>query len=266
MKKKICFLAVCSAILILAACENDDWSFENYDYSTVYFAYQYPVRTIILGNDDTFDNTLDNEHRCQIYATLGGLYSNDKNVSVDIAVTESLCDGVYFTDDGTAVTPMPAQYYTLSSNKITIPKGSMMGCVDVQLADEFFEDSLATVNHFVIPLVMSNPVNVDSILQGKAIEGTVNPNRCDESDWETVPKDYILYAIKYVNEWDGIWLRRGTDEITYNGTSSTVSRHNKYVEYDETCELGTLSLRKSYFSVSNELDNSTVAYRLILTL
>ncbi len=265
MKKNICFLAVFMAIFIFAGCENDDWSFDNYDYSTVYFAYQYPVRTIILGNDDTFDNTLDNEHRCQIYATLGGMYSNDKNVSVDIAVTKSLCDGVFFADDGTAVTPMPAPYYSLSSDKITIPKGSMMGCVDIQLSDYFFEDSLAVKNHYVIPLVMSNPVNVDSILQGKAVEGTSNPNRCRESDWETVPKDYILYAIKYVNQWDGIWLRRGTDIITTGNSSSTVSRHNKYVEYDETFELSTLGLYRSDCTVSNELDNSTLTCHLILT-
>ncbi len=265
MKKQFTIMAIAAAALIFSACENDDWSFDNYDYTTVYFAYQYPVRTIILGNDDTFDNTLDNEHRCQIYATMGGVYSNEKNISVAIAVDESLCDEVYFADDGTLVTPMPADYYTLSSSRITIPAGSLMGCVDVQLTDAFFEDSLSLKNRYVIPLVMSDVQGADSILSGDVVEGVTNPHRCRESDWETVPKDYILYCVKYVNRWDGIWLRRGTDDITRNGETSTVSRHADYVEYDETFELGTLGLYKSYCTVSNDIDNTTLACRLILT-
>ncbi len=264
MRKKISIFALAALAVALSSCENGDWSFEDYDYSTVYFAYQYPVRTIILGNDYTFDNSLDNLHQCQIYATLGGMYSNEKTCRVDITVTDNLCDGVYF-DDGTAVTPMPSEYYTLSSDQITINKGSLTGCVDVQLSDAFFDDPLSLTNHYVIPLVMSNAQGVDSILSGSAVEGTVSPNRCRASDWDTAPKDYIFYCVKYVNEWDGIWLRRGTDVITYGGETSTVSRHAEYVEYDDTFELGTLGLHKSDCTLTNELDNTTYTCRLILT-
>ncbi len=265
MKRIFNILILPVVLLLIAACENADWSFPDYDYNTVYFAYQYPVRTLILGNDDTFDNSLDNEHKCKIYATLGGLYSNDKNRTVDITVMNSLCDGVYFADDNSAVTPMPSNYYTLSTSTITIPKGSLMGAVDVQFTDAFFQDTLSLVNHYVIPLVLSNAQNIDSILVGDPVEGTVNPNRCRTSDWEVVPKDYTLYAIKYVNEWDGMYLRRGTDVVTQNGTTTTVSRRNEYVEYDEVFELGTLSLTQADCTVSNDVDNTTYAAHLILT-
>ena len=74
--KSICIL---SAMACLTACENADWSFPDYDYTTVYFAYQSPVRTLVLGNDEVFDNTLDNEHKCLIKATMGGVYDNGVN-------------------------------------------------------------------------------------------------------------------------------------------------------------------------------------------
>ena len=38
--------------LALTACENGDQEFPDYDYRTVYFAYQYPVRTLVLGEDE----------------------------------------------------------------------------------------------------------------------------------------------------------------------------------------------------------------------
>ena len=58
-----------------SACENADRTFPDYEGGTsVYFAYQYPVRTIVLGNDEIVDNTLDNQHKCAIYATMGGAY------------------------------------------------------------------------------------------------------------------------------------------------------------------------------------------------
>ncbi|MGV8094983.1 MAG: hypothetical protein AB2L24_24275 [Mangrovibacterium sp.] len=63
MKKKI--IAFGSIILFIAglfSCQNEDWSFPDFDYTTTYFPYQYPVRTLVLG-DYYFDNTNDNQHK-----------------------------------------------------------------------------------------------------------------------------------------------------------------------------------------------------------
>jgi hypothetical protein len=60
--------------LSFASCYNSDQDFPDYqEGTTAYFAYQYPVRTLILGND-IYDNSLDNAHKCQIWATMGGAY------------------------------------------------------------------------------------------------------------------------------------------------------------------------------------------------
>ena len=114
--KKLFYLFSLLALVSFSSCENGDWSFPDYGTTTVYFAYQYPVRTIVLGNDEVFDNTLDNQHKCLIKATMGGVYENQTSPVVDIEVVNSLCDNLKFST-GEDVVPMPAEYYTLSSDQ-----------------------------------------------------------------------------------------------------------------------------------------------------
>ena len=117
--------------LACASCYNADRDFPDYEGgTTAYFAYQYPVRTLILGND-IYDNSLDNEHKCRIWATMGGAYGG-RNAMVDIVVDESLCNNLWFLDDGgytsLPVTPMPSLYYTLQSSVFPY-KGDARGYV-----------------------------------------------------------------------------------------------------------------------------------------
>lgn len=58
------------------------------------FAYQYPIRTIVLGNDEIVDNSLDRQHKCAIYATMGGAYGG-RDITIDIAVDNTLCDNLF---------------------------------------------------------------------------------------------------------------------------------------------------------------------------
>ena len=51
MKKRI--FTVLAAALVLVGCHNFDTDFPDYKYTTGYFPYQFPVRTIVLGNDQT---------------------------------------------------------------------------------------------------------------------------------------------------------------------------------------------------------------------
>jgi hypothetical protein len=136
MKNKI-FLMLTAVLVSMASCTNQDAEFDNFDHQSVYFAYQYPVRTITLG-EDIFDTTLDNQHKCKIMGTLGGVYSNDNDVTIDIAVANSLPAGFLFNAGENEIVAMPSSYYTLSSNQIVIPKGQITGGVEVQLSDAFF--------------------------------------------------------------------------------------------------------------------------------
>ena len=259
--KKLILLSL--IITFLTACHNEDWNFSDYEYNAVYFSYQYPVRTLTMG-EDLFDTSIDNEHKCKIMATWGGGYSNKANVVIDFVVDESLCNNLIFKDNETDILPMPSNYYTLASNKMTIPAGAISGGVEVQLTDAFFADPLALQRNYVIPLIMTNVQNADSILKGKT--DVENPNRCVADHWEITPKDYILYAVKYINTWDGNYLRRGKDVITTNGNTTTVTRHEIYVEDDEVCKLNTLSLSKLEFPMTfKDESGNNVSISLALT-
>ena len=252
MKRVSLFLALIAGV-IFTSCENGNWEFSDFDYSTVYFAYQTPVRTITLGNDYVNDNSLDNEHKCQIMATVGGFREIKKDIEIGFTVDNTLCANL---DN---VKAMPSNYYTLSDNsKMIIAKGSkMIGGVVVQLTDAFFADPLSLTANYVIPLRMTSVTNADRILAGEAVEGVTNPNRVNKDDWATLPKDYILYAVKYINNWDAIYLRRGKDVITENGVTRTVVRRGQYVpEDDELVRLYSASLKEIEFPMSYQSSGS----------
>ncbi len=256
MKKLILILPV--LLGILSSCENGDWEFDDFDYQTVYFAYQTPVRTITLG-EDYFDNSLDNEHKFEIMATTGGVYENSGDIVIDFVVDNDLCNNLTF-GGGADVLPMPEEYYSIAENEIVIPSGELAGGVEVQLTDAFFEDPLALSNNYVIPVQMTSVQNADSILSGVALVD--NPRRGVEEDWDVAPKDYVFYAVKYINEYDGEYLRRGEDVVTgKNGNSSldtTVVRHEEYVVDDEVVSLNSKSLSQvelDFFVMNGEGEN-----------
>lgn len=85
------------ASMLVMSCKNGDAEFPNYNNSSVYFAYQSPVRTLVMG-EDTYDTTLDNEHKCQIYATMGGAYSGNGSVVVDVMVDDELCKNLFLME------------------------------------------------------------------------------------------------------------------------------------------------------------------------
>ena len=158
----------------MTSCENQDNEFPDYEGGTsVYFASQYPVRTLVMGEDE-YDTTLDNAHKCKINATMGGVYANKKNITIDIEVDNTLCDNLYYSwtsaSDNVPVKAMPSNYYTLSDNKITLNNVLMNG-VEVSFTDAFFADPEALTSTYVIPLVMTGVTNADRILNGTLSEG-----------------------------------------------------------------------------------------------
>lgn len=181
LKKSIYGVALGALTLTYASCYNADKEFPDYEGgTTAYFAYQFPVRTLVLGND-IYDNSLDNAHKCQIWSTMGGAYGG-RDAYVEIAVDESLCDNLYFVDKGgnpvAPVQPMPTSYYSLGSNVINY-NGDSRGYVDVQFTDAFFNDPKSADNSYVIPLVMKNVRGIDQILTGTPLEGK-SPSRTNK--------------------------------------------------------------------------------------
>lgn len=264
MNKKLAYIGLASMLLSFTACESSDNEFPDFDYQTVYFGNQYGLRTVELGEDEFIDNTLDNQHKVVIKAAWGGGYTNRKNVIIDTQVDESLCDNLYFKGSNTPVTPMPSSYYTLASNQIRIPKGEIIGGIEVQLTDAFFADEKSLGNYYVIPMKMTSVQGADSILQGKAAVGS--PVLTNSGHWSVQPKNFVLYAVKYVNPWHGEYLRRGVDQAVINGVSSQLVRHEQYVEKDEKVNISTKSLERNLLHLSTRDEKGNIfKYDLSLT-
>ncbi|MBS9522739.1 DUF1735 domain-containing protein [Litoribacter alkaliphilus] len=241
MKKIVYILVV--VLTGLTSCVNQDWEFPDFDFQSVYFAHQYPVRTITLG-EDIFDTTLDNEWKFRILATTGGVYNNRNDISMDFTIDNSLVEGLVFGASGEEIVTMPSHYYGITGENFIIPKGSLSGGVEIQLTEDFFNDPLAIRNTYVIPMVISNVVNADTILSGRTV--IENPNPHVIGDWDVTRKDFVLYAVKFVNEWHGIYLRRGQDVITgkagHEELSGEFVRREEFVERDELKDVNTVSL------------------------
>jgi len=280
LKKYIFGIILGTVSLTYTSCYNSDREFPDYqEGTTAYFAYQYPVRTLILGND-IYDNSLDNSHKCRIWSTMGGAYGG-RDAYVDIVVDESLCDDLYFTDDGgnaaRPVRPLPSSHYRLMSN--TIPyNGDPRGYVEVEFTNDFFDDEKSVENNYVIPLLMTDVKGIDHILTGKPREG-LSPSRTNTEDWDVLAKDYVLYCVKYMNPWQAKYIRRGVDNVTEKGVTKTIVRkdfslvnsdlehytENPVNQYDEICSITTKNMTQSNFKVSFKTSGASISCNLILT-
>lgn len=263
MKMKKMFKYMSAAVLLLGftGCENGDIEFPDYEKQTVYFPYQYPVRTLVMG-DDEYDTTLDKQHKCQIKATFGGSYSGS-NGSVQVAVENSLVNNLTFAD-GTPIKAMPESYYSLSTTDLQF-NGTYNGTTEVQLTDAFFNDAEAVNGAYVIPLVMKSQKGFTEILAGTPNEGAENPSRFDESAWKVKPMDYVLYCVKYLNKFSGYWLAEGTDKITDETGTKTQERKAATVETRNVIQITTKSLTESILTVSYPFASKTMTADLLLT-
>jgi hypothetical protein len=268
MKKII--LLLCIILVICYSCSNKDSVFPDYKYTTVYFPYQSPIKTLVLG-EDIYDNSLDNQHKCLIMATMGGVYENKKEVSLSVVVDTLLARRLKFeAATGDNVVAMPDTYYSLpggKEQKIVIPSGKLMGGLEVQLTDAFFQDPRSIKNTFVIPLRITGVVNADSVLSGKS--DLKDPDRRNAGDWITPPKDYILYAIRYINPYHGTYLRRGIDNVKgaagNTALDTTEVYRAQYVEKDELCNMVTTSMNEVTVSLKTKnRGNTDVPFQLLL--
>lgn len=256
MKLNNIFKYMSAAVLALgfASCENGDNEFPDYEEQTVYFPYQYPVRTLVMG-DDEYDTSLDKQHKCKIMATFGGSY-NGSNGSVEVAVDNSLVNNLTF-GDGTPIKAMPESYYTLSTKTLAF-NGTYNGSTEVQLTDAFFNDPDAAKGVYVIPLVMTSQKGFTRILSGTPNEEGATPSRLDEGAWNVKPMDYVLYCVKYLNKYSGYWLAEGKDIINDEIGQKTQDRKAASVEKRNVIKIETKSLSQSILTVSYPFEYNDV--------
>ena len=238
---------------------DDEIVFPDYEGGTkAYFAYQNPIRTLVLGTD-IYDNTLD-----------GG-----RDAVIDVIIDESLCDNLWFIDKNGNVTkpvlPMPHAYYNYDEVKSTVIKynGETRGYLEIQFTDKFFQDPKTTSNDttYVIPVRMVKATGIDAILSGTP--NTSNPVRQNAKDWSVLPMDYVLYCVRYMNPWQGKYIRRGVDMVTENGGDverySKMDPSNPVNQYDEICGITTKNMTQAIFPVSFKTSGASISCNLLLT-
>lgn len=241
----------------LLACENQENEFDDFGSTSVYFPFQTPVRTLIQGKYDLGFNENDNNGRFEIGVVMSGVYNNDLNRKVHFELAPELIDATALGLDTINVKVLPASYYTIEQESpLTIPSGSTKGRIPVQLSDAFFDDPQSFADfgdvNYVIPLRITDFEQLDSLLTGVPADGVINPIKIKADDWQTQPKDYTLYGIKFMNKYQGIYLRRGEDAVV--GTFESVTDYangNPSETQSENIEGSTVY--RSEFVVGDEL-------------
>lgn len=241
--------------LSVASCKNGNNEFPDYDGGiSAFFANQYPVTVVVLGEYPNGDNSHNIEHKINIYATQGGAYE-PKDLKIDVTVDPSLVDNLTFPD-GSPVKAMPENYYQMASTTLTLSEANkkdkkpLFG-TEVQLTDAFFNDPASVKDTYVIPLRIVKAIGADRILTGTPIVPDSNPPLTDASAWDVQPQDFTLYCVKYVNPWAASYIRRGVDQITdaVAGNSTNI-RHEQYIEKNEIVYLTTESMSEVLFPLS----------------
>jgi len=259
--KKIFYLLGLS--LAIYSCSNRDIEFRDYNYQGVFFPYQTPLRTLMLGDEVIGDNTIDREHAFSIGASIGGMYENtkDREVSIELApeLAQNITDG-----DGNPLEILPSNYYNATFDKLIIPAGSFIGKTRVDLTDAFFEDPLTTGLHYVIPVRMTGTeFATDTILSGKPNSAVESPDPRVAGDWSIVPKDYVLFGIKYINPTHGVYLIRGK-RTNVADPQDTYVYTKRFLDDNDMTKLTTKSLTENYMTTIGGASGDA-KYSMVLT-
>lgn len=252
-----------SLFMFCTAC-NQKVEFPDNTVQAVYFPIQYPVRTLVLG-EDRIDNTIDRQHAFDIGVCIGGMYENKKDWFVDFEIANDLAQDIKINSaaDGNAIaTILPSAYYTLvPDTRATIKKGSFNGLIRVQLSDAFFNDPKAHSLNYVLPLRITSS-DCDSILRGQPVVN--NPNKHLSSDWSAnaKPRDYTLFAVKYINPWHGTFFHRGVQKK--NGTVDKIF-HARDLESNQTAQVVTAGMNKTVYKRMGEFFNGVYESELIFS-
>lgn len=236
------------AMLATTSCESGNQEFDYDGETSVYYSKPSYVRTVEMGEDPDLDLTEDNLHNINILAFCGGGYGNGNNVTVDYLVDPTLIEGksMIYNDKERAMTLMPQEYYTIeNANQFVIAKGNLKGGPKIHLTDAFFADAKSLDVNYVIPIKLTKATGVDKIIEGQ---------------------DYTVCAVKFVNPWHAVYLRRGKDHVAYaDGTTAENYRHTQYMEKGELMNVTTSGLKQSKMVVGVK-DKAGVAHNVTLLL
>ena len=261
------------ATLLLAACTNEPIDFDDFTTKSVYFPIQYPIRTIVLG-EDRIDNSIDLQKAFNIGVSIGGMYENTADRMIDFKldpllfpdVTQGI-DTLYGKDMNninSKLFVLPANYYSMVPDaKVTIPKGSFDGLIRINLTDNFFNDPDAIKLKYVLPLKITAIPDGFKLLTGKASSPSItSPRWYIAADWATgyLPKDFTLFAVKFINVWHGTYFHRG---VQVKDGVVDKKFHAIDISANQTAKIETIGLKKASYNRMGE--KLGTAYKSLLT-
>lgn len=205
MKKLMLIFSLC-LVFVMTACYDDYKS--DFDNNAVYFAYQYPVRSMIV-------NPATDEMKFEVGAAYAGKYSyGDVNKTVNFEIVDSLVTKNQDCIDK-GIKLMPSSWFTLSDDSKMVIENDNAGSVWVNLV----KDSLLAHNDaanitYAIPFKITS-TTADSILEGK---------------------DFTIVVVKFKNEYDGRYYVKGSD-IRFDAVGNPTDTTNYFVEHKDALVL-----------------------------
>lgn len=255
---------------------NKDKSFPDYDYTSVYFPIQYPIRSIDLATDARINNSIDLQYKFHIGISMGGVYNNNLERRIKYEYAPDLLPEEFNAQSNygeiiNSIKVLPPEYYTLSppsGSLVTIPAGQYSGLIQVQLTDGFFADSLSFKNKYVIPLRIVEAQNIDSILAGSPIVPNpvvTNPNHWDPGN---LPRNFTFFMVKFINKFHGNYFLRGADYTLdqENNRIDSIIYRQRFLTDNTVANLNTSGLNKITTNNISNLFSSTGDYSLCLEI
>ena len=195
-------------LLLFSACEPYEDFIQDFDYSSVYFGTQKPLRTLV-------SRASSDQLTFKLGVAIGGLRENKQDHWVTFELDTTLLDSI----PGAEVFQLlPEDWYSfdISENKIIIPKGEFLGDFTISIDKEKFSaDPLSLSKTYALPVKILDS-SLDSILRGDEV---------------TNPKDYTIVVVKYINEYSGVHYVRGRQvELDSNGEVIDGSLQEYYFE------------------------------------
>ncbi len=247
---------------LLVSCSNQEVEFDDFAYQSVYFPFQTPVRTIMLGDEVVGDNSIDLEYAFSVGVALGGMYENERDREVAIELAPELAANIT-NGEGDTLEILPTAYYTATFDRITIPEGSFFGKLRVDLEDAFFDDPATVDLKYVLPLRITDGFG-DTILSGSPASAVEDPDPRISEDWDILPKNYTLFGVQYINPLHGVYLLRGQTINTTAIPQDTVFYSARFLTDNDLTKLTTNSLSESVMSTLGGTKKDG-KYRMILS-
>lgn len=233
--KKFSILLI--AAIVLTGCYED--YVRDYDKDGVFFAYQYDLRTFVIGEGEAFDVTV----------ALGGVMKNNRDRAVKLSIDNSLVDdaayhgmmgsekvsgdyvGAALRNAGvSSLVPLPAGNYTVTGmDGLKIPSGRHTATVSIHATDAMLSDPNAYKPAYAIGVKILS-ADADEVVEGL---------------------DFSVIAVRCENRFYGNW--------SHHGTLTTYDADGK--ETGKTREVGSLA-DDNVYALSTESAKTLVSNKM----